>query len=559
MKEYDITYLCDEHEEFWDSQRAELERYKNVYECRFWEEGSYGMLYGGNNSQMSIQTSEGYGYIESFIASLFAKNPAVVLKKGLKNKGDAEKAQEVANNFLLQCRQEIENSARLALIYPMSFIKLVPQPEGDIYNRVIPVSVAPWDIILDRDAPRFDKQRFIGHKYQMPIEEAKDKFGAKKFTAESKEHYFKVGYGIDPEYGDGPDATAHSEYSQYVSIIEMYDLVNDELIFYCPHIQRENKILQRTKFIPFRDSTGKPVVPIVSLYFNRIPSQPLLGYSAMKRVYDQLYEVNTIRSFMANSIRKASRQYLVKAGLLDEESMAQLTSGIDGLFVETEEEDLDGAIRAIPHNPMPTELNVYHNEVKKDLNNGSILAPFTRGESMGSRTTASEITALAAYSSSELGRLARERDAMIEECALKYLAITATLMEGETPQVLNIGVDTFIVTEDDLRGDFAAFASDQGSTPLSETVAKRQLLENLPTLLNLGVPRQMLLKEVVRTLNLPEDFAEAALKAEEEAAKQASGRVSPIDAPPTLGEAMANPQPSNIQAFLPKDKISGEN
>lgn len=554
MKDYDVEFLFHQHQEFWDEQRAELERYKNVYECRFWEEGAYGMLYGGNDNQMAVQTAEGYGYIESYIASLFAKNPAVVLKKGLKNKGDTFKAQEIANNFLLKCRHEIENCARLALIYPMSFVKLVPQSEGDIYNRVIPVSVSPWDIILDRDAPRFDKQRFIGHKYQMPIGEAKDKFGAKKFIAENKENYFKVGYGINDDYDETPFAGDKSEYNQYVTIIEMYDLINDELIFYCPHIQRENKILQRTSFIPFRDSSGGPVVPIVSLYFNRIPSQPLLGYSAMKRVYDQLFEINTIRSFMANSVRKASRQYLVKAGVLDEESMAQLTSGIDGLFVETEEEDLDGAIRAIPHNPMPTELNVYHNEVKRDLDQGSILAPFTRGDSTGGRTTASEITALAAYSSSELGRLARERDAMIEEMALKYLSITSTLMEGENPQVLNIGVDTFIVTAEDLRGDFEAFASDQASTPLSETVAKRQLLENLPTLINLGVPRDKLLKEVVRMLNLPEDFAEIPPQQEE-----ASGRVSGIDTPPTLGEAMANPAPENIQAFLPKDKLAGEN
>jgi hypothetical protein len=554
MKDYDVEFLFHQHQEFWDKQRAELERYKNVYECRFWEEGAYGMLYGGNDNQMAVQTAEGYGYIESYIASLFAKNPAVVLKKGLKNKGDTFKAQEIANNFLLKCRHEIENCARLALIYPMSFIKLVPQSEGDIYNRVIPVSVSPWDIILDRDAPRFDKQRFIGHKYQMPIQEAKEKFGAKKFIAENKENYFKVGYGIDDDYDETPFAGDKSEYNQYVTIIEMYDLINDELIFYCPHIQRENKILERTSFIPFRDSSGGPVVPIVSLYFNRIPSQPLLGYSAMKRVYDQLFEINTIRSFMANSVRKASRQYLVKAGVLDEESMAQLTSGIDGLFVETEEEDLDGAIRAIPHNPMPTELNVYHNEVKQDLNQGSILAPFTRGDSTGGRTTASEITALAAYSSSELGRLARERDAMIEEMALKYLSITSTLMEGENPQVLNIGVETFIVTAEDLRGDFEAFASDQASTPLSETVAKRQLLENLPTLINLGVPREKLLKEVVRMLNLPEDFAEIPPQAEE-----ATGRVSGIETPPTLGEAMANPMPENIQAFLPKDKLAGEN
>jgi len=554
MKDYDIEYLLDTHNEFWDKQRSELERYKNVYECRFWEDSPYSQMYGGNNTQMAIQTSEGYGYIESFIASLFAKNPAVVLKKGLKNKGDSFKSQEVANNFLLKCRQEIENAARLALIYPMAFMKLVPQPDGDIYNRVVPVSVSPWDVILDRDAPRFDKQRFIGHKYQMPMDEAKIKFGAKKFIAENKDYYFKVGYGIDPDFGEDPKPADKSEYSQYVTIIELYDLINDELIFYCPHIQRENKVLERTKFIPFRDSLGEPVVPIIPLYFNRIPSQPLLGYSAMKRVYDQLFEINTIRSFMANSVRKASRQYIVKAGVFDEESMAQITAGIDGLFVETEEENLEGAIRALPHTAMPTELNTYHNEVKKDLDQGSILAPFTRGEAMSSRTTASEITALAAYSSSELGRLARERDAMIEHIALAYLNMTATLLEGETPQVLNIGVDTFIVTAEDLRGDFEAFASDQASTPLSETVAKRQLLENLPTLISLGVPKEKILKEVVRMLNLPEDFAE--VPPEEIPEK---GRISPIEAPPTLGQAMANPQPSNIQAFLPQDKIAGEN
>jgi len=554
MKVYDIEYVCDQHDEFWDKQRPELERYKNVYECRFWEDEPFGMMYGGNNTQMSVQTSEGYGYIESYIASLFSKNPAVVLKKGLKNKGDVQKAKAVVNKFLINSRQEIENAARLALIYPMSFVKLVPQSEGDLYGKIIPVSVSPWDIILDRDAPRFDRQRYIGHKYQMPMHEAKEKFGNKKFMAEGKEHYFKSGYGIDDNYGDeGVPPASESEFAQFVTIIEMYDLVNDELIFYCPHIGRENKILERVSFIPFRDSDGLPVVPIVPLYFNRIPSQPLLGYSAMKRVYDQLYEINTIRSYMANSVRKASRQYLVKAGLLDEESMAQMTAGIDGLFVEVEDDNLDGAIRAVPHNSMPTELSVYHNAVKQDLDQGSILAPFTRGEAMSSRTTASEITALAAYSSSELGRLARERDAMIEGMAKKFLSMTATLLEGETPQVLNIINETFIVKADDLRGDFEAFASDQASTPLSETVAKRQLLENLSTLEGLGVPRSKLLKEVVRVLNLPEDFAELA-EAQEE-----GGRVGNIEAPPTLGEAMTAPSPQNIQAFLPQDKIAGEN
>ena len=52
MKDYDIEYLLDTHNEFWDKQRSELERYKNVYECRFWEDSPYSQMYGGNNTQI---------------------------------------------------------------------------------------------------------------------------------------------------------------------------------------------------------------------------------------------------------------------------------------------------------------------------------------------------------------------------------------------------------------------------------------------------------------------------------------------------------------------------
>ena len=115
-----------------------------------------------------------------------------------------------------------------------------------------------------------------------------------------------------------------------------------------------------------------------------------------------------VRTYQANAVRKASRQYLVKKGALDEEQMAQITSGIDGLFVEVDEESLAGVMTAVPQNPTPPELEFYVNQVQRDKDKGSILAPFTRGES--SRTSATEAAALAAYTSSEIGRLATDRD-----------------------------------------------------------------------------------------------------------------------------------------------------
>ena len=318
MKANDIAEILSNHRDYWDRQRQELERYKSAYETQFWQNQYYGMNY---DQMINVQTSDAYGYIESFIASLFAKNPAVIVKRGLRNRGDKDKAQAIANDFLLRARQEIEAVARMSLIYPMAFFKLIPDDnQKEIYDKVYPVAVAPWNIIVDRESPRWDKQRYVGHHYYLSMTEAKEKFGNKTFNPTQKQEYFQQ--KPEEEATDG-----YGEDKEYVEIVEIYDLWNDELIFYCPQHGQGNNILERTKFIPFRDEKNDPVVPIVPLYFNRIPDTPLDGYSAMRRVYDQLYEINIIRSFQANSVRKASRQYLVKAGLLDEEDMAKLTSG----------------------------------------------------------------------------------------------------------------------------------------------------------------------------------------------------------------------------------------
>lgn len=550
MKEKDIEYILQQHNKFWERLRPELSRYKNVYQCNFWNENRI-LNFGFTDQMISIQTADGYGYIESYIASLFSKNPAVVLKTGIRNRGSRDKAAAVANNFLLKARQAIENAARLSLIYPMAFFKLIPQDDEELFDKIIPIAVSPWDVIVDRDAPAWNRGRFVGHKYYIPVAEAKERFGNKKFEPTRKEDYFQ------PQPQGDLDVDG-SMMKDYVQIVEFYDLVQDKLYFYCPHLSRDKKIIDESPMIPFRDVFGKPVSPIIPLYFNRVPDEPMHGYSAMKRVYDQLYEINIIRSFQANAIRKASRQYIVKAGMLDEEQMAKLTSGIDGLFVEVDEEDLAGSIIPLPHSPVSPEINRYYDDVKGDLDNGSILAPFTRGES--TRATASEITALAAYTSSELGRLARERDSAIELLAKTYLNVLSTFIEDDVPAVINLDGEAVIIAPDDLKGDFDFFASDQSSTPLSEAVQKRQLLENLPTLLNLGVPQDKLLKEVVRTLNLPEDFLEAQPQLEEAGPQ---GPISAIDAPPTLAESIGGggASPKKIAQFLPNqgDLLGGRN
>lgn len=145
------------------------------------------------------------------------------------------------------------------------------------------------------------------------------------------------------------------------------------------------------------------------------------------------------------------------------------------------------------------------------------MAPFTRGES--TRASATEIAALAAYTSSEVGRLARERDSMIEELARVYLCILSLYLERDKADIVIIDNKAEPVGSDDLHENWVIFAQDQAQTPLSESVRKREFISSIPTLQSLGVPPDTLLAEMVRALGLPESFVEEAARNREDMAK----------------------------------------
>jgi hypothetical protein len=131
------------------------------------------------------------------------------------------------------------------------------------------------------------------------------------------------------------------------------------------------------------------------------------------------------------------------------------------------------------------------------------MAPFTRGQA--TKATATEVTALAAYSASEIGRQARERDSAIAQAAQTYVVMLATLMDDDD-FVVRLGGKSTVVKPDDLRGDFSFFAQDSGSTPMSEAVKKQEFTTLIPMLQQLGVSNETILKTLVRAYDLPEDF-----------------------------------------------------
>ena len=540
-----VQQIVENHDKYWDDQRPDLYKYKAAYETKFWNDGNTSDV-----QNIFVQTSAAYGYIESFISSLFSKNPGVVVKGGLRGRGDATVAQQITNDFLIFQRRAIENAARMALIYPMSFTKIVPAViTKDIYRRMDLIALPPWEVVLDREARRYEDQRFVGHKYFMTKVEADHKFGARQWQLVEKHDYFDD-YSQKSE--DVDDELAF-DYYRYICVVEIYDLHTKQLYFWSPDYKGGQKFVE-VGANPFTDPDGDAVCPIVPLYFNNIPDKPLDGYSAMARIYDQIFEGNLIRTYQANGIRKASRQYLVKKGVMDDEQMAQITSGIDGLFVEVDtEESLAASIIPVPHNPVPVEMERYYQQVKEDRDAGSLLAPFTRGEA--TRASATEIAALASYSSSEIGRMARERDAMLENLARVYLAMLELFIrEDGTKELILVENKPHVVKPEDLQEQFLIFAQDQATTPLSESVKKREFIQSIPLLQQLGVPSSTILSEIVRSLGLPESFIIDAEKATKDATQAASNRASSgiIPDPTEQGLGQTTPSgPANLQGVLP--------
>ena len=351
---------------------------------------------------------------------------------------------------------------------------------------------------------------------------------------------------------------------------EMYDFRADKLLVWSPDYSEGERFLyqgvvieegegddiEKTKYdnIPFRSASDAPISPIVPLYYSRKPDMPMRGMSALYRVYDQVQETNIVRTYQANMVRRAARQWVVEQGVFDSDDMSKLAQGVDGEYIEVElsaGQTLAGSIIPVPHSPVPNELQQYINQVNDDFQRGSVMAPFTRGEA--TKATATEVTALAAYSSSEVGRLARERDSMIEHLAAVYVSMMQVFLTDDADVIVLDG-NVEVLKADDLDGDFAIYAQDMGSTPVSDSIKKQEFLNLVPVLQQLGVPNQKLLEQLVRSYDLPEDLMPEGADpqmAMPEMPQPAAGSQVAQDPLQAAQLGVSQPSPQNISRILP--------
>jgi hypothetical protein len=81
------------------------------------------------------------------------------------------------------------------------------------------------------------------------------------------------------------------------------------------------------------------------------------------------------------------------------------------------------------------------------------------------------------------------------------------------------------VTADKLDANWTFYATDGGSTPMTDLLKKQQLVGLIPSLVQLGVPGKAIKDEIIRLYGLPPSFGE-------EVQSAGGAPASPLGMPP---------------------------
>jgi len=556
MNNSEMEWLIYQHKEYWQVHRERMRQYTRAYLGTMFADMNDAYHTGQN---ITINTADAYAYIEGLVASIYAKAPAVSCGADIKGKGDPDMMGAIVNRFMYDRIEEFEKGLRYSFIYPYSFFKLGLKEADSVMDGIEVRPIHPWDVVVDFDADTWDRSRYVAHRYYLPYHEAKKRYKGVKFDTIVKEEYLENvdSYGSTKEGSSTAAALDGSNLLSYVEIFEFYDLMEDELIFYSPSLKRADKTLERVSPIPFRKADNSPCPPLAPLYLSYAPDTPLRGYSTLGRVYDQLWEINNLRTVWANGLRRDARIYVTKKGAIDEEGKAILAENRDQSIVELDvppDVDARNCIVPLAVNTFSPDYQIYKAEVRADLDRGSVLAPFTRG--IATNASATEVSALTQYSANEIGRVARfyhrsiELVAEIYQSLLLHLVMTA---EKEVKETVLIEHEAIVITAEKLSGKFKYAFADQASTPIAGAIKRGAIMQLLPTLQGLGVPPETILDYLVETFDLPAEFLADMKNAMEMAQAQAPALgpgASAMTEPPQIQEPALPPGGGQLAAQI---------
>lgn len=561
MKPADVRALVDEEAKYWDDKKEELQLHRDLYMCEYWKEHKV------DNGNVRVETSAVHQRVSSRVGALFPRAPSVDVQPDIRaDAGDCDKAKLLVNRFLSKQRGMINLTTVNALLFPFAVFKMTAKPSADPYERVALTFVLPWDLIVDKTALSWETQRYVGHKYMLQVDEAKERFGAKDYTPVEYTQFIETKEDDNSGSRLRPSTFAtSSDINKFIEVVELYDLCSDRLLYWSPQYANGEKWLAtKTKIeveegdegeegstdgstapstltfdgIPFRDSLDQPKVPLIPMYLESDPTAPMRGYSYVKRFADQASEQNALVTAEANFVRKTVQQFAAAKGAMDPDAISNYESANHGAVIEFNigpGEDIRNVMAELPQARMPTEMFTYGNELSEAMDAASVVSPQARGEVMN--VTAREVDALAAQASSQIGSMAVVRDNAIEQMAEMYLIITKALMGDDDARMVNMDGKLEVVKYEDLDGAFKYTAHDLGAGPMAEKESLKEFTGMAMSVMGLpNIDKDAVVKAILERNKLPAEW----LKPMAVEGGGAAGMLPPVDGvlPPTPDSAI---------------------
>lgn len=539
-------------------------KWNSLWENEYWKErGVAGDRYedkGNKDGAIVVEVNRIYGYINSYVGSLFPQKLHAKFEDSDDGMGDAAKTGRVMNRWLKrrQIATRMTRAQRWALFHDGAGVKVVMDPKRKRVKDRVRCHVVPWwEMLLDDSVHDTDHQRYIGHVYHIPLAEAQTRF---------RDTTLKGAVRLDPmdpaTPAGTPDPKTQDERGsqRFVKVVEWYNFVDPYTVGEAdpdtsrPFPEWEPMVDETTKApiestgrfevylpdeegawaaprevhpLPDVDSVGEALPPLHVLIFCEKMGYPLRGMSSVERVYDQFREMILLRSMYANSSKRNARQILLPEGWELKDNGDLVKRGVDGAIVyytqpaESAGINIAQVMSKLDFGNLPADNERYTGMVETDLGQGGLMAPFTRGVATGASAT--EVNKLDSYGATEIGQMAMSFGMFLEGVLrhAQFAYVRALRKDGADATVwVKVKGERVPVTAADMYGDFDVEVQPGPASRAEADQQRQRTLAVLPVIAQImqgveqGNPAAIVLLDwIVELFELPDELRFKAIQA----------------------------------------------
>jgi len=348
-----------------------------------------------------------FSTIRTILPSLFGKTPHIIVTPNRDEDIKSAELLERAVNYLwkeLGLKEEVRRALLDGLIVGHGWIKIGYRVETVLLNtssikdrakeavaeldpnatnnfvdeyindeEVWAKHISPFEIFVDPEAKNLSDARYVIHRMVKTLEEIKRDSNYKNTDKIKPTHIFEQELleNVNPTYLESDD----------IKRVVLWEIWDRESNFIRVVADGCDSFL-RNEEIPYKMDG----YPFAMLAFNDVPGE-FYPISEVEIIRTQQLEINKIRSFQLDHIKRASRKILFEKGSLDDNQIEKLTNPEDMSLVEVND---ISRIRVLEDITLPRDIFNVGQMQKDDIREMTGISEYQRGGFPLAKKTATE-------------------------------------------------------------------------------------------------------------------------------------------------------------------------